>query len=417
MAFNNNINNFGMNSFNMNMNNMNNPFMNPMNNSAIFMNNMNNQINPFLFNFQNNPQPNSQPNLQPQNFNDFRGNMNFINPMNCFNPMMNSMNNFNNFNDMNNFNNFNNQNNMPFQRFNSENIEQKLNINDLDTEIDINFRFVNSQIFKIKAKPKEKLIDVIERFKNNECPKELKNSLSVCLCHADKVDQNKTLNELNIKNGEQILFMSTNTPEENKENKNKEEKKRVLTDREKEFVLNLKLEYEAKYLLKKLNLNDNDGNNKSNNQEKIPDFGIYASRLDSQMGIMVKEHKHKLVYCLTNYSWKCNICNLKYKKEVGRYYCSLCDYNMCENCHYQKKYFMKKSFPKGTKPSNDSVNVQFLETPYHEHRLAFCRSSRLFVRYNPWYCDNCRAQNTNDKWSFYCTACDFDLCCSCCGFH
>ena len=79
---------------------------------------------------------------------------------------------------------------------------------------------------------------------------------------------------------------------------------------------------------------------------------------------------------------------------------------------------MKKTFPKGTKPSNESVNIQFLETPYHEHRLAFCRSSRLFfVRYNPWYCDNCREQNTNDKWSFYCTLCDFDLCCSCCGFH
>jgi len=407
-------NNFGMNQFNMNMNNINNinnpPFMNPLNNnfnSVIFMNNMNNQN---MCNF---------PINSPRNFNNFGGNMNFINPMNSINPMMNPMNRFNPMmSPMNNFNNFNNMNNMPFQRFNSENIGQKLNINDLDTDIEINFRFVNSQIFKIKAKPREKLIDIINRFKNNECPKELKNSLSVCLCHADKVDQNKTLNELNIKNGEQILFMNTNTPEENKP---KEKPKFEFTEREREQLRKFKLEYDKIYLvkdLKKLKIKDNnDSGNEADDEEEKPTFSQFCHSKDQQIGIEVNEHKHKLVYSLANIVWKCNICNIKYKKEVGKYYCSLCDYNMCEGCHYQKNYFMKKSFPKGTKPSHDSVPIHFLETPYHEHRLAFIRTSRHFTFYNGWICNNCRENFNNDKWSFYCTVCDFDLCCDCCGYH
>ena len=51
------------------------------------------------------------------------------------------------------------------------------------------------------------------------------------------------------------------------------------------------------------------------------------------MGVEVKEHKYKLVYCLTNISWLYNICKMKYKKEAGKYYCSLCNYSMCESCH------------------------------------------------------------------------------------
>ena len=345
-----------------------------------------------------------------QNMANFGGNMNNFIPRNN----INQMNNFNNFN------NFNNQNAMPFRKFNSENIAQKLNINDLDREIEIYFNFINSQKFKIKAKPKEKLIDVINRFKNNECPQALKNSLSICLIHAEIADQKKTLFELGVKNGEQILFTNNNS-KENKENKNKVKIEFIFTKREKEFIKLLRLEYDEKYLHKelnkKLNLNNSNDGNEADNEEDIPTFSQFCSKKDEVLGIDVKEHKHKLVFCLTNISWKCNICNLKYKKEVSKYYCSLCDYSMCKNCHFQKKYFMKKSFPKEAKPSNDSVNIHFLDTDYHEHRLVFCRSSRHFICYNSWFCNNCRESFENDKWSFYCTICDFDLCCDCCGYH
>ena len=433
--FNNAFNNPGMNQFNNNIN-FNNPWMNQM-----CSNMLNNNINPFLSAFPNNPMNNLQ-----ENFNNFGGNtnqmfnMNNMNQMNMnpmgmipmnINPMSISMNVVNNpFNNMNNFNaSFNNNMNLnmsmddnQLRKLKSEEINQKMNINGVDSEIQINFRFMNSQSFKVKAKLNEKLKDVINRFENNECPKELKDYLSVCLCQGQKVnDLNKTLLELNVNDDEKILFMSKQTQSENNEKKGEDKEEFIYTEREKEQILKLRLEYEAKNLnndLKnKLKLNNAEDGNEADDEADIPSFLSFIREKDKQMGINVNEHKHQLVYCLTNISWKCNICNLKYKKEISRYYCSLCDYSMCEGCHYLKKYFMKKSFPKGTKPSNSSVNIHFLDTDYHEHRLVFCRSSRHFRFYNKWYCDNCRGSFENKDWSFYCTLCDFDLCCGCCGFH
>ena len=108
------------------------------------------------------------------------------------------------------------------------------------------------------------------------------------------------------------------------------------------------------------------------------------------------------------------------KKKILDIICSLCNYSICEKCviaHYSKNNFLKKSFPKGAKPSNRFEELHFFDADYHEHRLVFCRSSRNFSYYSQWMCNNCREQYDNDQWSFYCTACDFDLCCKCCGYY
>ena len=428
-----------MNQFNSNLN-IDSFWSNPMFNN--FNNTPQSGMNTFISGFQNNQMNNLQP-----NFNNFRGNMNQTFTMNMgqinMNPMSSSMNNFNiPFHNINNFktpfnnsiNNFNassnninmnmSMNDSQFRKLNLEKINQSNNFNNIDSEIQINFRFMNTQSFKIKAKPREKLKDVIARFKINECPKELKEYLSVCLCNGEIVkDLSKTLFDLNIKNGEQILFMKSQSEEKRK----KEEMKYVLTEREKEQANRFKLEYEEKYLHKKLNQNlqankigsNSNNNNNNKNEIKIPSFIDFLKEKERKMGpgIHVKEHDGRLVYCLTKKNWKCSICNIDYSNENARYYCGICGFSMCENCHYQKKYFMKKSFPKDIKPSNPSVNIHAFFTDYHKHRLVYCRSSRSFLGYSSWICDNCRENFYNREWSFYCTQCDFDLCCDCCGFH
>ena len=392
MALNNANFNCGINLPNINMNNINNLYN--MNNPLSPNICMNNNMNPFLSFFPINSVQNMQ-----QNFNNLGGVINQMNQM----QISNNPNNFNNLN------NFNAQNNFPFKKYHSNEIKLNMNINDFNDEIEIDFSFVNSDTFKVKANKSEILKDVIYKFKMNKCPKELKNSLNVGLFHANKVDKNKTLKELGIQNGEKILFMSNN--------KQKKEKA-VFTEKEEEQLNKLRYLYKNKYLNKENNQDGNEADNEGEEiNQSIPTFEHFAMRFDNSVGIGVNEHKHRLVLCLTNISWTCNICNLKYKKEEERYYCSLCDYSMCKNCHYSKKYFMKKSFPKGVKPSNDSVELHFLNTAYHKDRLVFCRSSRHFIFYNKWNCDNCGEQFDNDQWSFYCTACDFDLCCDCCGFH
>ena len=392
MAFNNNCD-CGMNIFNMDinlLNNFNNCPMNPTNSNICKQN-----VDQFAeFNGINSIQN------KPKIFDNFGGQLNQMNPIY-------------NANDA---NNINIQNNIQIQNFNSD--EKKEAINKIDTkeEININFSFLNSMVFKVTAKPNETLKDIIYRFRIMECPQDLKKSLSIGLFHANKVDQSKTVKELGIQSGEKILFMD-------KPNQKKEEF--IFTEREKEQLKKLRAEYDEKYTLKPKNVdndnkNNNNGNKVNNKEDKekepIPKFSQFINSKDKYIGITVNEHQHKLVYCLTNVKWRCNNCNIKYKKEAGKYYCSLCDYSMCESCHYLKKYFMKKSFPKGTKPSNESVQVHFFDAAYHQHRLAFCRISRHFNYYNGWKCTNCQEEYDNDQWSFYCTLCNFYLCCECCGY-
>ena len=38
--------------------------------------------------------------------------------------------------------------------------------------------------------------------------------------------------------------------------------------------------------------------------------------IDNSVGITVNEHKHRLVLLLTNVSWTCNICKIKYTKDI-----------------------------------------------------------------------------------------------------
>ena len=145
-------------------------------------------MNQFPFSIQNNPINNIQP-----------GYPNFIGNMPNQYPNMNNIN----------YNNFNN-----FQNINSEK--------------QFYFCFMNAQSFKIKAKLNEKLIDIINNFKNKECPNGLKNSLNVCIIHAEKIkDFNKALYEFNIKDNDRILFIDS--PTEFEENKGDEDY--VLTER------------------------------------------------------------------------------------------------------------------------------------------------------------------------------------------
>ena len=251
--------------------------------------------------------------------------------------------------------------------------------------------------------------------------KRIINFLYAAICHAERVkDFNKTLLELHIIDGDSILFLNTEKFSDYKE------EEYILTQREKEQLKLLELDYKEKYHDKGLNnilkfYSDNIDNkidSVDDNNFEIPGFSDYLEKKDSKRkGIIVKEHRHLLVYCLTNIDWTCNICEKIYSKENMKYYCSLCDYNMCENCHYERKYFMKKSFPKGIKPSNSSVNIHFFKSDLHEHRLVFCRTSRNFTSFKTWKCNECCETFINKIWCFYCTLCNYNLCCKCCGFH
>ena len=384
----------------------NNNYLNMMNNN--FMNNLGNtwSCSDFKnnFNFNNNVDDlsNSFNNLNLNNTVNLSHALN--NPLNFSfnninNPLMNSSN--ININSITN-NNTKDKNDEEETDGNNESINK-------DSEITLKFTFMGSQTHLVKCKLNEKFCDVLERFKNEQCPDHFKNNLSVALHGGNTINPEKTLYESGIKNNSIVLFImdSEDLNEQDKEENETDKGEYKLTDEEIAIIRKWREEFDAMNFIKNIFKKNNDS---------MDDFLEFIRNKELQQ-VQVKEHKHKLVYLLSNYGWKCNKCRKTYEKKDAKFYCSICNYSLCEECHSKGKYDKKKVFPEGVKPSNKSVNIKFLDTDYHEHRLIYCRSSRSAIGYNSWNCDNCRENHENDVWSFYCTNCDFDLCTKCAGFN
>ena len=274
------------------------------------------------------------------------------------------------------------------------------NINNLQSnnEIKLRFAFTTGEAFFIDCKNEEKLSDIINRFKeiNN-----IKEPMNIAITNGDKIrDKEKKLNELGIENNQLILFISQI---KNNEKEIIEKKKQFhLTEDEKIQLKKWLKEYKEKKII--------------NKEKDIDSFFKYAKQKEKISSIDVKEHPHKLVYCISILNWKCSLCDINYTKEKAKYYCCICDFNMCDKCHTKGEYIKKKIFPEGITPSNIDIKNPILKFNNHEHPLIYCRSSRSVIRYNTWICDICECKYKNDIWSFYCTQCDYDLCTKCAGF-
>jgi len=298
--------------------------------------------------------------------------------------------------------------------------------NSTNGEIKLKFTFTNTQCFLVKCKMNEKLSEAINRFKKTQCPSNLKDLMDVPVYGGQRVDKEKTLAEIGVRDNQIILFITSKKIEES--NEEKKEGEYELQEDEKIQLRKWLDEYEGMKLLKQiqniLNGSEEENNNNANNnplildsRESVSNFLEFVKKKEMAGAIKVKEHSHKLVYCISILDWKCNICKNRFPKKHARYYCSLCDYNMCDFCHEKGDYTKKKVFPDDIQPSNTDIKNPILKSNHHQHNLVYCRSSRSVIGYNQWICDVCRLHFENEVWSFYCTQCDFDLCCKCAGYN
>jgi hypothetical protein len=393
------MNNNNVNENSMNNNNINNN--NNMNNNNVNENNMNNNninnININNINIKNNNNINDN-NLNNININNNNNDNEPIFNINAFNrPTIQNMNNIRSA--MGNF-----------IKSSDQNSDNNKNI-DLNKEISFKFSFNNDQSFNIKAKLSDKFEDIVKKFRESECPEELKYSLSLAFNKNAKINFDKNIHENNIKEGDIISFESymrrsqKNSKYDPKIDANIQQLMKKWTE---EYEANQQIEYFA--IIQSLPTG-----------EEIPSFDSLFKKedlvgflLDKVMtvGITVSEHQHKLVYCLTNYDWKCDICKINYNKKEPTYFCSLCDYNMCDKCRKEKNYEHSSSFPEVIIPPDESIE-KFIESPLHDHRLAYCRFNLTYVNLSDWKCSLCEAKYESDIWPFYCTKCNFKLCYIC----
>ena len=305
---------------------------------------------------------------------------------------------------------------------------------DINEEITMEFKFLTGQIEKVKGKPDEKFYDVFKRFNETQCPEGLKNFVCRAIHNSNAIDNKKTLLENNIKNGDIICFFfedenlskykkkenddenndeekeeedsEINDSSEDEENGEDEEEKKLVYE---SWIEEYKCELVKKYILKMLKSETNE-NLKINLDSK--DFLNFLNGKYKELGKKIKEHEHKVIYLVTDFDWKCKECKKNYSKNEPRLYCSICDFNMCNTCRKEKKYYHLINIPNNVEPSNKKVKKQFIKYKGHKHRLSYCRTKRT-ICHGGWLCDECKDEFSNKIWTFYCTCCDYDLCTNC----
>ena len=166
--------------------------------------------------------------------------------------------------------------------------------------------------FSIKCKIEEKLSVVIDRFKQTN---NIEYDLNFALSGGKEIDIDKTILELNFIDNQAILFIvQQNIDEDIKEVKKKYELKEDEIKQIKKWII----EYKYNHIL---NI-DNNGKLENFEDKKLEDSKKleYIRKQEKRCFIIIKEHPHKLIYCISLLNWDCSLCKEKFKKEDAKYY-------------------------------------------------------------------------------------------------
>ena len=139
--------------------------------------------------------------------------------------------------------------------------------------------------------------------------------------------------------------------------------------------------------------------------------------------ILIADHPHPLILCIcqrgkdNNYKgWICNKCSSNYSSNTPSFYCTYCDYDLCQNClgEYKLKSIDRynynfKNNNNNTKKDSNKIFPWQIDYPNHQHFLSHVK------KMNNWFCDSCGYNCNNRSNSYYCSLCDYDICYKCCN--
>ena len=134
--------------------------------------------------------------------------------------------------------------------------------------------------------------------------------------------------------------------------------------------------------------------------------------------IIEKQHPHPLIFCFTPERaknveyWNCNKCFSRYSKQIPSFFCTFCDYDLCQNCLGKFKINqveINKTTSDFETNQNNALEWQKIY-PEHKHPLALVlKRNKNFS----WKCNKCLKNYKNDESLFYCSLCDFSICKDC----
>lgn len=118
---------------------------------------------------------------------------------------------------------------------------------------------------------------------------------------------------------------------------------------------------------------------------------------------------HNLFLCETERffgdGYLCNRCRKEFKNTIPSYYCTRCDFDICDNCIKEK--IMEENSKIG-EYDNEGDFWQF-KSQYHIHPLTYLTLKNDLL----WTCDKCKLEIDNDDFFYFCSECEYYLCEDC----
>ena len=299
----------------------------------------------------------------------------------------------------------------PFSNYNNQDNQNSIisrtfynsNLIIYNPKIEFTIGLTTGQSNKFVGNPDENLKLVINKFLKQENLSYYENKVKAVLFNGSVLNLNKTLSENNIEKGSNILVVI-----QNEENKIVQSKKLKISL--KDIIL-------AKMILSDVLTDLGEFNEllltslqKSISKQNLLPSEMIKKNCDGLSDcthIHTYKHYHGLVLLFSNRNWKCKICKRNYLSNEPTYYCSICDFDVCNKCiGINKKYSLEEYY-------HEQTQLKSYIFPTHEHKMIYCRTSRAKDRETTWRCNLCFRPYQNKIWSFYCTNCDYDICLLC----
>ena len=133
------------------------------------------------------------------------------------------------------------------------------------------------------------------------------------------------------------------------------------------------------------------------------------------------EHQHPLIFCFTplrikkGENWPCGKCFLRYSHDTPSFYCTLCNYDLCQNCLGKYKLNQVK-INKNKSNESQSSNIFKWQRKFQGHMHLLTLIQKRNQNYS-WRCNKCSKDFRNKNSSFYCSLCDYCICSNCIGIN
>ena len=131
--------------------------------------------------------------------------------------------------------------------------------------------------------------------------------------------------------------------------------------------------------------------------------------------------QHPLIHCKTvgrimpGTYWKCNCCFTDYSYNVPTFYCTACDFDLCQRCLLSLSAFMIAIYNYNMSSLTEStnfINISHYHADKHKHPIVKIVRDQTYAEI-PLRCNLCEKTMQKTEQFYYCSLCNYCICLNC----